>query len=166
MEGAAFRRLMGSWTTGVSVISAAGHDGAAGVTANALASLSLEPQLVLVCFDLTSRTLTAVREANRLCINMLAADQEEISRTFATKASHEEKFVEVSHRIEHGTPVLDGCLAWLVCDVASEFRQGDHVVVIGNVVDGAVDSEAEPLLYYRGAYGRLARDSRPVDAAR
>ena len=156
MEGADFRRLMSFWATGVSVIAAQGSDGAAGVTANALTSLSLEPQLALVCFDLSSRTLHAVRESERFCINMLAVGQEDVSRTFATKKPHEEKFAEVAHRLEYGAPVIEGCLAWLVCELDSEFRRGDHVVAIGNVIGGATNDAANALLYYRGAYGELA----------
>ena len=83
MDAAEFRRLMGFWATGVSVISAQGGDGPAGGTANALTSLSEAPPLALACFDLSSRTLHAVRESGRFCINVLAAGQQEISRLFA-----------------------------------------------------------------------------------
>lgn len=78
MEPVDFRRLMGFWATGVSVITAQGDEGPAGATANALSSLSLEPPLALVCFDLSSRTLAAVRESERFCINMLSAGQEDV----------------------------------------------------------------------------------------
>lgn len=147
-----FRRLMGHWATGVSVITAEGENGPAGATANALTSLSLEPPLVLVCFDLSSRTLSAVRDSERFCINMLAAEQESVSRLFATKKSQEEKFGEIDFRLEHGAPVIEGALAWIVCTLDSELRRGDHVVAIGQVVDGAFDREAHPLLFYRASY--------------
>jgi flavin reductase (DIM6/NTAB) family NADH-FMN oxidoreductase RutF len=147
---------MGFWATGVSVVSAQGASGPAGVTANAVSSLSLEPPLALVCFDLSSRTLHAVRESERFSINMLAAGQEHISRLFATKKSHEEKFSQIEHRIEQGVPVISGCLAWLVCSLDSEFRRGDHVVAIGDVLDGGSDELALPLLYHRGSYMTLS----------
>ena len=126
---------MGFWATGVSVITAQGDDGPAGATANALSSLSLEPPLALVCFDLSSRTLAAVRESERFGINMLSAGQEDVSRLFATKKSQEEKFAEIGHRLVHGVPVIDDCLAYLVCGLDSELRRGDHVIAIGQVLD-------------------------------
>jgi flavin reductase (DIM6/NTAB) family NADH-FMN oxidoreductase RutF len=146
------RRLMSAWATGVSVITAAGNDGPAGATANALSSLSLEPPLVLACFDLSSRTLSAVRDSERFCINILAEGQESISSLFATKKSQEEKFAEVEHRSVEGTPVIEGCLAYLVCTLDSELRRGDHVIAIGNVVEGDIKETRKPLLFYQSSY--------------
>lgn len=156
---------MSFWATGVSVVTAQGGEGPAGVTANALSSLSLDPPLALVCFDLSSRTLRAVRESERFCINMLADGQEEVSRLFATKHSHEEKFAQIIHRFELGVPVIDGCLAWLACELDSEFRRGDHVVAIGNVCGGSTNDAATPLLYYRGAYSTLPPHRAPLSVA-
>ena len=155
MKAVDFRRLMGFWATGVSVITAQGDQGPAGATANALSSLSLEPPLALVCFDLSSRTLAAVRESERFGINMLSAGQEDVSRLFATKKSQEEKFAEIDHHLVQGVPVIDDCLAYLVCGLDSELRRGDHVVVVGEVVAGGVDERAVPLVYYRGSYQPL-----------
>jgi flavin reductase (DIM6/NTAB) family NADH-FMN oxidoreductase RutF len=152
LDGPAFRQLMAFWATGVSVLTAYGEDGPAGATANALTSLSLAPPLALVCFDLSSRTLKAVRESERFCINMLSARQEGISRIFASKKSPEEKFSEIRYRTEDGVPVIEGCLAHLVCGLDSELRRGDHVVVIGDVLKGTTDSEGSPLIFYRGEY--------------
>ena len=152
VDSAAYRRVMGFWATGVSVITAQAETGPAGATANALTSLSLEPPLALVCFDLSSRTLHAVRESERFCINMLADGQEDVSRLFATKRSQEEKFAEIDHRLEHGAPVIDGCLAWIVCSLDSELRRGDHVIAIGQVLGGDLDEAARPLLFYRASY--------------
>jgi 3-hydroxy-9,10-secoandrosta-1,3,5(10)-triene-9,17-dione monooxygenase reductase component len=147
-----FRRIMGHWATGVSVVTAMGTDGPAGVTANALSSLSLDPPLALVCFDLSSRTLHAVRESERFCINILAAGQEDVSRMFATKRSHEEKFARIGYRDAHGVPVIDGCVAWLACVLESEFRRGDHVVAVGEVLAGGTNGDAAPLVFHRGVY--------------
>jgi 3-hydroxy-9,10-secoandrosta-1,3,5(10)-triene-9,17-dione monooxygenase reductase component len=155
VNGAEFRRLMGFWATGVSVITAQGSDGPAGGTANALTSLSLAPPLALACFDLSSRTLHAVRESERFCINMLASGQETISRLFATKRTQEEKFAAVAYRLEHGAPIIDGSLGWIVCRLDSELRRGDHVIVVGEVIAGGVDESALPLVFYRGSYQPL-----------
>ena len=156
MDVTGFRRLMGHWATGVSVITAEGETGPAGATANALTSLSLTPPLVLVCFNLSSRTLSAVRESERFCINMLSAEQESVSRLFATKRSQEEKFGEIAYRLEHGAPIMENTLAWLVCTLDSELRRGDHVVAIGQVVEGEFDAAAQPLLFYRASYLTVA----------
>lgn len=155
MDGAQFRQLMSFWTTGVSVITAQGTAGPAGITANAFSSLSLSPPLVLVCFDLSSRTLHAVRESERFCINMLAAGQHDVARIFATKRSHSEKFAEIAHRYEGGVPVVSDCLAWLACGLESEFRRGDHIVAIGQVTGGGVQADLAPLLYHRGGYAHV-----------
>jgi 3-hydroxy-9,10-secoandrosta-1,3,5(10)-triene-9,17-dione monooxygenase reductase component len=161
MEPVDFRRLMGFWATGVSVITAQGDEGPAGATANALSSLSLEPPLALVCFDLSSRTLAAVRESERFCINMLSAGQEDVSRLFATKKSQEEKFAEIDHQLVQGVPVIDSSLAYLVCELDSELRRGDHVIAIGQVLESGADEDASPLLFYRAEYLRLP-DNDPV----
>ena len=158
MDAIEFRRLMGFWATGVSVVTAQGGQGPAGATANALTSLSLDPPLALVCFDISSRTLHAVRESERFCINMLGVRQQRVSRLFATKKSQEEKFAEVGYRIEHGAPVLAGSLAWLVCSLESEFRRGDHVVGIGQVLGGDSDEHGSPLVFYRGGYSTIPKD--------
>jgi 3-hydroxy-9,10-secoandrosta-1,3,5(10)-triene-9,17-dione monooxygenase reductase component len=160
MEPVDFRRLMGFWATGVSVITAQGDEGPAGATANALSSLSLEPPLALVCFDLNSRTLAAVRESERFCINMLSAGQEAVSRLFATKKSQEEKFAEIDHQLVQGVPVIDNSLAYLVCGLDSELRRGDHVIAIGQVLESGVDEDASPLLFYRAEYVRLPDNDR------
>jgi 3-hydroxy-9,10-secoandrosta-1,3,5(10)-triene-9,17-dione monooxygenase reductase component len=160
VEPVNFRLLMGFWATGVSVITAQGNEGPAGATANALSSLSLEPPLALVCFDLSSRTLAAVRESERFCINMLSSGQEDVSRLFATKKSQEEKFAEIGHHHVHAVPVIDDCLAYLVCGLDSELRRGDHVIAIGQVLESGVDEDAAPLLFYRSEYLRLPQNDR------
>jgi 3-hydroxy-9,10-secoandrosta-1,3,5(10)-triene-9,17-dione monooxygenase reductase component len=161
VETVDFRRLMSFWATGVSVITAQGDEGPAGATANALSSLSLEPPLALVCFDLSSRTLAAVRDSERFGINMLSAGQEDVSRLFATKKSQEEKFAELGQRLVEGVPVIDDCLAYVVCGLDSELRRGDHVIAIGQVLASGVDEDAQPLLFYRSEYLRLP-ESDPV----
>jgi flavin reductase (DIM6/NTAB) family NADH-FMN oxidoreductase RutF len=161
VNGPEYRRLMSFWATGVSVVTAEGSDGPSGATANALTSLSLDPPRALVCFDVSSRTLHAIRESERFAVNILAAGQERVSRVFATKASQAEKFAGVGRHERHGAPVLDGNLAWFVCALESELQQGDHVVAFGRVLDGGFDADAEPLLYYRSTYLPLVGDTLP-----
>jgi flavin reductase (DIM6/NTAB) family NADH-FMN oxidoreductase RutF len=162
LEASDYRRLMGFWATGVSVVTAEGSEGPAGATANAFTSLSLSPPLALVCFDVTSRTLQAVRESKLFCVNMLSTAQEDVSRLFATKRSQKEKFALADHRLEYGAPVLEGSVAWLVCALDTEIQRGDHVIALGEVLGGAVDEDASPLLFHRGTYVSLHQESEVV----
>lgn len=149
------RRLMGSWPTGVGVLTSATRGEPRGCTANAFTSLSLDPLLMLACFGLGSNTLQAVRDSARFGVNILASDQEHVSRRFAGKAG--DKFEGLPYALVDGTPVLEGVLGWLVCDVRDEVAGGDHAIVIGAPRRGNVREEAEPLLLYRGRYGQVYR---------
>jgi flavin reductase (DIM6/NTAB) family NADH-FMN oxidoreductase RutF len=148
----AFRSVMGRFATGVTVVSAVGPGGAVGMTANAFCSLSLDPLLLLVCFDREARTLPIVRDAGRFGVNVLAEDQEDLARRFASK--HEGKFDEVLHELHDGVPVLDGAIAWVACDLAELLPGGDHVIGIG-AVTAASQRDGAPLLWYEGAYRGL-----------
>jgi flavin reductase (DIM6/NTAB) family NADH-FMN oxidoreductase RutF len=149
VEPADFRAAIGRFATGVAVVTCATEDGPAGLTTNALSSLSLDPLLLLVCFDESSRTLPAVRAAGRFAVNVLRHDQEPVASAFASKRSAAEKFSLATHRIEHGVPVLDDALAWLACDLRDLWPAGDHVVGIGEVTHVHA-AEGDPLLFYRG----------------
>ena len=124
------------------------------MTTNAVTSLSLEPSLLLVCFDNTSRTLPAVRAAERFAVNLLEAGQEELAAVFASKRVGAEKFAAVTHRIEHDVPVLEGALAWLACDLRELLPGGDHTIAVGEVthVHSDPDPRARPLTFFRGRY--------------
>jgi flavin reductase (DIM6/NTAB) family NADH-FMN oxidoreductase RutF len=139
---------MGQFATGVAVVTTRGP---AGLTTNAFTSLSLDPMLVLVCLDLESRTLAAVREHERLAVNVLAADQRDLAVKFAGKASHEEKFADVDWREEAGVPVLDGTVAWVVGPVTELIPGGDHVIAIATVEAFGAPG-GDPLLFHAGAY--------------
>jgi len=155
MDPREFRDTMGAFATGVTVVTAQGSDGPAGLTTNAFSSLSLDPALLLVCFDNASRTLPVVREARRFAVNVLRAGQEDLAAVFASKAVQEEKFAAATHRAAHGVPVLDDALAWFVCDLRELIPGGDHTIGIGAVCDMGAE-EGEPLLFWRGGYRALA----------
>ena len=123
------------------------------MTANAVSSLSLDPLLLLVCFDREARTLPIVRETRRFGVNVLATDGADLARRFASK--HEGKFDEVLHEIREGVPVLGGAIAWVACDLAELLPGGDHVIGIG-AVTAASERDGDPLLWYRGGYAALA----------
>jgi 3-hydroxy-9,10-secoandrosta-1,3,5(10)-triene-9,17-dione monooxygenase reductase component len=145
---------MGKLPTGVTVVTAAGPDGPAGATANAVCSLSIEPRLMLACLDRGSRTLLAVQAANRFGISVLHAGQEELARNFATKAPVAEKWRGVAWRDRDGIPALDDALVWVACELRDVIAGGDHVNVTGGVT--ALESrEGVPLVFHAGAYRPL-----------
>jgi 3-hydroxy-9,10-secoandrosta-1,3,5(10)-triene-9,17-dione monooxygenase reductase component len=156
IDPARFREVVGSFPTGVAIVTADGPDGPSGLTTNAVASVSLDPVLLLVCFDNASRTLPAVREARRFAVNVLRAGQEDLAAVFASKRVAREKFEAVTHRVAHGVPVLDGALAWLACDLDVLHPAGDHTIGIGRVTHLEADPEGEPLVFFRGRYHGLA----------
>ena len=126
------------------VVTCEGPDGPAGLTTNAITSVSLEPLLLLVCFDNDSRTLPVVRESRRFAVNVLREGQEDLARVFASKRIAREKFESVTHTVEHGVPVLDGALAWLACDLRELLPGGDHTIGIGEVTQMDADRRRPP----------------------
>ena len=148
--------MIGHFATGVSVITGDGPGGSGGMTANAVCSLSLEPLLLLVCFENTARTLPIVRHAGRFAVNVLASDQRQVSDVFASKLPEHEKLKTVPHELRHGVPLLEGTLAWLVCTLRQLVPAGDHTILIGEVVEMAHAPGRDPLIWYRGDYSRLA----------
>jgi flavin reductase (DIM6/NTAB) family NADH-FMN oxidoreductase RutF len=146
-----FRAVMGHFATGVTVVTVAASDGPVGMTANAVCSLSLDPLLLLVCFDNEARTLPAVRENGRFGVNVLSAGQADLARLFASKAPEREKFAGVAHTVHDGIPVIEGVLAWVGCRLERLIPGGDHTIGIG-AVEGAEAGHGEPLLWFRGSY--------------
>jgi flavin reductase (DIM6/NTAB) family NADH-FMN oxidoreductase RutF len=148
-----FRSVMGNFATGVTVVTATSPEGPVGMTANAVCSLSLDPLLLLVCFDNTARTLTVVRDTERFGVNVLAAGQADLARLFASKAPEDAKFAGVAHQVHEGIPVIEGVLAWVGCRLERLEDGGDHTIGIGAVESaeaGALD--ARPLMWFRGEY--------------
>jgi flavin reductase (DIM6/NTAB) family NADH-FMN oxidoreductase RutF len=154
---------MARWATGVAVVTSRDESGPRGATTNALTSLSLDPLLVLVALNHSSNTLQTVRNAGRFCVNVLSADQEEIARRFATKASGEEKLAGVPHELVDGVPVLGGVVAWLACDLDTELPGGDHAILVGRPVDAAAADGVDPLVFLGGRYVSGAELSAAAD---
>jgi 3-hydroxy-9,10-secoandrosta-1,3,5(10)-triene-9,17-dione monooxygenase reductase component len=155
IDAAHFRAVMGHFATGVTVVTASAPSGPVGMTANAVASLSLDPLLLLVCFDNGARTLPVVRATGRFGVNVLAAGQEELARRFADKGDEALKFAGVAHFVDHGIPVLEGVLAWVGCALEQWVPAGDHTIGIGSVLAAEVGA-GEPLVWFRGRYGAFA----------
>jgi 3-hydroxy-9,10-secoandrosta-1,3,5(10)-triene-9,17-dione monooxygenase reductase component len=149
-----FRAVMGHFATGVAVVTATGPAGPVGMTANAVCSLSLDPLLLLVCFDRGARTFPVVRDTGRFGVNVLAAGQEHLARLFASKIPEDEKFAEVPHTVHGGIPVIEGTLAWVGCRLDRLYPGGDHEIGIGAVETAEIAGGigVEPLVWYRGTY--------------
>jgi 3-hydroxy-9,10-secoandrosta-1,3,5(10)-triene-9,17-dione monooxygenase reductase component len=152
VEPERFRAVMGHFATGVTVVTATGAEGPVGMTANAITSLSIEPLLMLVCFDKEARTLRVVRDAGRFGVNVLAAGQEDLARLFASKAPEAEKFADVAHTMHDGLPVIEGAHAWIGCRLQQVVPGGDHMIGIGEVTAAEVGG-GEPLVWHGGRYG-------------
>jgi flavin reductase (DIM6/NTAB) family NADH-FMN oxidoreductase RutF len=157
VSAAELRHAMGFFATGVTVITSVGVDGGpVGTTANAVSSLSLDPPLVLVCFDLASQTLEAVRTHGAFAINVLAAPQQELSANFARRGTAAD-WGGVRHLPGlTGSPRLHGALTTVECTVEHTLPGGDHEIVVGRVCDVETgDDERPPLLFWRGRYTSL-----------
>ena len=157
LERGDYRSVIGRFATGVAVITGTGPAGAVGMTTNALTSLSLDPLLLLVCFDNAARTLPIVRESGRFGVSILRAHHHELSGVFASKLPAERKFDAVEYTTDHGVPVLADALAWLVCELRELLPGGDHTIGIGEVVAIGHDAASDnPLVWYRGHYTTIA----------
>jgi flavin reductase (DIM6/NTAB) family NADH-FMN oxidoreductase RutF len=153
-----FRRAMGAFATGVTIVTVDLDGEVHGMTANAFASVSLDPMLVLVCVDARTKTHTHLHTKKRFGINVLCETQRVISEYYANpERTHERAEQEAGARFDrtsHGTPVLHGALAYLECRLHSEQDAGDHTIFIAEVEDVVV-REGEPLLFFRGKYRRV-----------
>jgi flavin reductase (DIM6/NTAB) family NADH-FMN oxidoreductase RutF len=153
-----YRSVIGHFATGVTVITTAAGEEMQGMTANAITSLSLDPTMILVCVEKTTHTHGVLERSGVFAVNILASDQEEVSRIFAKRAEPEINSLRGQRFTigESGAPLLENCLAHLECRVAQVFEGGDHSIFIGEVVAAAVLEEASPLIFYRGGYRSLA----------
>lgn len=159
-----FRRVLGNYPTGVAVVTAPGTDGPpAGMAVGSFTAASLDPPLVAFLPDKSSTSFPKIRAAGCFCVNVLASDQESVCRAFAAKAA--DKFAHLSWRpANSGSPILDGVVAWIDCDIEHVGEAGDHYVVLGRVRELDVAGEARPLLFFQGGYGRFSAPSLLADA--
>ena len=156
-----FRKAMGSFATGVTIITLDLDGEVHGMTANAFASVSLDPLLVLVCVDHATRTHAHLHAKKRFGINVLSEDQRAISEYYARPIRTHERAEEEAGarfgRTKHGTPMLHGALAYLECRLHSSQEAGDHTIFIAEVEDVVV-REGEPLVFFRGKYQKVGEE--------
>ena len=148
------RKIMGQFATGVTVVTTGGEAGLHGLTANAIASLSLNPPLVLVAIDKGAHSLDYLKKNRCFAVNMLRVDQEEISRRFATPGPKDFAGIKIATATT-AAPILSDCLAFVDCRVVDILPGGDHDIFVGEIVAGEYHG-GEPLLYFAGSYRRLA----------
>jgi flavin reductase (DIM6/NTAB) family NADH-FMN oxidoreductase RutF len=157
-----FRKALSSFATGVTILTVDSKEGVHGMTANAFASVSLNPRLVLVCVDQRARTHAHLRAKKRFGINVLAENQHAISEHYARASRHDYVTDAAGARFDrtkHGTPVLHGALAYLECRLHSAQNAGDHTIFIAEVED-IVIRDGRPLLYFQSAYRVLGKPVR------
>jgi flavin reductase (DIM6/NTAB) family NADH-FMN oxidoreductase RutF len=159
IESDVFRRVMGHFVTGVTVVTALDGDQPFGITVNALSSVSLQPPLVMVALDRRRFLTPIVRAAGHYAVNVLAEDQQALSDCFAGApvTPGRESFCGAAwHPGRLGLPLLDGAIATLECTVVQTFSAGDHDLFIGRVETlGSEPGHPMPLLYYRRRYLRI-----------
>lgn len=157
MDDRLFRTAMGKFATGVTVIATDVEGDVHGMTANAFMSVSLSPKLVVISIGEKARILEKIKESQTFSVNILAADQQELSMIFAGQIKEPR---EVNFDRLDGKPVLSGAVAQIACEVFAEHVEGDHTLFIGRVTDIKLE-DAEPLLFYSGRYRTLV-DEAPV----
>ncbi|WP_282702595.1 flavin reductase family protein [Streptomyces sp. CC219B] len=151
---AEFRRVLGNFATGVTVVTAEGGDGGpAGFACQSFSALSLDPPLVAFMVGRTSTTWPRIARAGAFCVNVLAAHQGELCRGFAVSGA--DKFAGVAYDAApvSGAPRLAGTLAWIDCAIQAVHTGGDHLIVVGRVdALGTGDENAAPLLFHKGRF--------------
>jgi len=149
-----FRDVLGHYPSGVVVVTACDPDGEpVGMTIGSFSSVSLEPPLIAYLPERSSPPFERIRTAETFCVNILAGDQEDLCRRFASAPSD---FAGVAWtRSPGGAPVLDGTVGWIECRLHDVRDAGDHHLVLGRVTDLAVSRPVQPLLYFQGGYGRF-----------
>jgi flavin reductase (DIM6/NTAB) family NADH-FMN oxidoreductase RutF len=148
------RHIMGRFATGVTVVTTGIDPHYSGLTANAVASLSLSPPLVLVAVERTAHSHEYLLKYRVYAMNILAADQADLSKRFATPGPKIFTDLEFTTAAT-GAPILAGTLGYVDCKVVEVLPGGDHDIFVGEIVAGEA-RDGEPLLYFQGGYLRLA----------
>lgn len=153
-----FRDALGCFGTGVTIVTTLDADGApVGLTANSFTSVSLDPELLLVCLNRRSNSLPVFEAADIFAVNVLRVEQKELAQRFAMAGA--DRFRETAWESgSAGAPILTGSLANFECSKYAEYDGGDHLILVGRVTDVRFDAEQDPLLYFRSAYRELHLD--------
>jgi flavin reductase (DIM6/NTAB) family NADH-FMN oxidoreductase RutF len=147
-----FRKAMGGFPAGVTVVTAR-HDGRlVGTTVSAFSSVSMDPPLVMVCLKRDSRTLATLSLARAFCVNILATDQGDLAHRFAKSGADDRFALTAIEAGVCGAPLLAGCVASVECELRAVHDGGDHEILIGRVLRVVTDETKTPLVYVRGGF--------------
>lgn len=150
---ATYRGAMARFTTGVTIVTTRTPNGPAGMTASAVASVSLDPLMLLVCVGNNLATRDAISGSGVFAVSVLARGQEHHALRFASRC--DDKFAGMGLRPGHDLAVVDGAVAYFVCNVNEEVAGGDHTIFIGEVVSCGYSADADPIVYFGGRFGSL-----------
>lgn len=155
-----FKAALASWAAGVTIVTTRHDNLVYGITVSSFSSLSLDPRLVLVCLADTNRLPRMIEESKRFAVSILAEGQEDVSAYFAISGREPVPSFEEFGTIEWhtGSPIIDGAIAHLDCELYQSIPAGDHTIVIGRVLGAAARADKKPLIYYRRAYRSLNLD--------
>ena len=151
-----FRDVLGRFATGVTVVTAISDGTPVGLTCQGFMSVSLDPPLVAFAPARGSRAWPLIERSGSYCVNLLAADQAELSNRMASRGT--DKFAGLGWAPSPltGSPLLAGTLGYVDCRIEAVHEAGDHWLVVGRVVDLAATDAADALTYYRGRYGSVS----------
>lgn len=151
-----FRRVLGQYPTGVCVITAELPEvGPVGMVVGTFTSVSLDPPLIAFLPDAKSTTWPLIEKAGKFCVNVLSAEQEDVCRKFFAKSP--DRFAPGTfHPAASGSPVINGVVAWIDCEVESSMAAGDHYIVLGRCRELSMGAPELPLLFYQGGYGKFS----------
>jgi flavin reductase len=155
------RAMMARFATGVSVVAARHGPLLAGMTANAIASVSIDPPLLLASIGRRSETHVAIAGSYSFAVSVLSADQQALAECFAqaTTAAKLQRFCDAPwHEAETGSPILEGAIAYFDCRLTAQHPGGDHTIFVGEIVASGYDPAAEPLIWFGSRYRRLAEE--------
>jgi len=158
-ERSRLRALMGHFVTGVTVVAARHGPLLAGLTANAIATISIDPPIAMASIARKAETHGAIIGSHAFSINVLADDQQDLAECFAepTTATKLKRFCDAAwHEAETGSPILEGALAYFDCRISVRHDGGDHTIFLGEIVAAGYREDALPLLWYGSQYRRLA----------
>jgi flavin reductase (DIM6/NTAB) family NADH-FMN oxidoreductase RutF len=157
VDALTYRRVVGNFATGVAVVTSGSGPDVHGVTVNSFTSVSLDPTLLLVCLDRSSRSRATILATGVFNINILSDGQEDVSRLFASRDRPERWFEDLGCRYgELGAPLIPGCLAYMECRLTDTHEAGDHTILVAEVERADVAEESLPLCFFRGRYAALA----------
>jgi flavin reductase (DIM6/NTAB) family NADH-FMN oxidoreductase RutF len=160
-DSRAFRNAMGSFATGVTVVTMAKSDGSLkAMTANAFSSVSLEPPMLLVCIDKGASMHEWLDHVSAFGVNILSGEQQHVSNVFASSGTHPEPLSGIPHTIGPlGVPVINDVMLWASCKIIHKYPAGDHTILVGQV-EGLENNQAinSPLLFHSGKYHQLGEE--------